>query len=56
LKGERSKNVPELKDFRSYIDNLKCPAKEQVFIKTLYLTGAKARVGFEPMNSNLGMP
>jgi len=42
LKGERSINVPELKDFRSYIGNLKCPAKEQVFIKTLYLTGAKA--------------
>ena len=42
MKGERGINVPDLKDFRAYIDDLRCSAKEQVFIKTLYLTGAKA--------------
>lgn len=42
MKNDRSTNIPELKDFRLYVDNLKCPTKEQVFIKTLYLTGARA--------------
>jgi len=41
LKGEDSEKIPELKDFRSYVNGLKCSFKEQVFIKTLYLTAAK---------------